>query len=110
MSERCVLLVGSTSVPACLPKRSLSGAALRLLTEASADSTCESPARAEIGMSVRCEIDGCAEQAQAELTTSGYELCASHYEQWSTKNMFVVEERGKAVLVPAATHPGGRGR
>jgi hypothetical protein len=50
-------------------------------------------------MIVRCEIDGCSDQAQAKLTTSGYELCAGHYDQWATNNMFVVEEHGKVVLV-----------
>ena len=57
-------------------------------------------------MIVKCEIDGCFENAQSKLTTSGYELCSSHYEQWSTKNMFVVEERGKVVLAHPATDPG----
>ena len=60
-------------------------------------------------MIVRCEIDGCADQAQAKLTTSGYELCAGHYDQWATNNMFVVEERGKVVLVQP-TSGGGADR
>jgi hypothetical protein len=59
-------------------------------------------------MVVRCEIDGCSDAAQAELTTSGYELCARHYEQWSSRNMFVVEDRGKVVLAdPASDHSAG---
>ena len=61
-------------------------------------------------MTVRCEIDGCIEDAQSKLTTSGYELCPSHYDQWSTKNMFVVEEDGKVVLAHPATDPGARRR
>jgi hypothetical protein len=56
-------------------------------------------------MIVRCEIDGCVEDAQSKLTTSGYELCPHHYEQWATQNMFVVEERGKVVLAHPATDP-----
>ena len=54
-------------------------------------------------MIVRCEIDGCVESAQEKLTTSGYELSASHYEQWATNNMFIVEEHGKVVLARSTT-------
>ena len=61
-------------------------------------------------MIVRCEIHGCVENAQSKLTTSGYELCPSHYEQWSTKNMFVVEEHGKVVLARPASDPGAADR
>ena len=49
-------------------------------------------------MPVKCEISGCNDAAQSKLTTSGYELCAHHYHLWSTRNMFVVEERGAVVL------------
>jgi len=49
-------------------------------------------------MNVKCEIDGCSDNAQAQLTTSGYELCPDHYAQWSEHNMFVFEEGGKVVL------------
>lgn len=61
-------------------------------------------------MVVRCEIDGCSDAAQSELTTSGYELCAGHYEQWSSKNMFVVEDRGKVVLAHPTTDRGAGGQ
>ncbi|MEX2255053.1 MAG: hypothetical protein WEC34_06420 [Acidimicrobiia bacterium] len=54
-------------------------------------------------MNVKCEIDGCSEDAQSKLTTSGYELCARHYDQWSSNNMFVIEEGGKVVLKQTAT-------
>lgn len=53
-------------------------------------------------MNTKCEIDGCSNNAQPKLTTSGYELCAGHYEQWAGNNMFVVEESGKVVLKAAA--------
>lgn len=46
----------------------------------------------------QCEIDGCVNDAQGKLTTSGYELCSDHYQQWTTNNMFVVEDDGKVVL------------
>jgi hypothetical protein len=49
-------------------------------------------------MNVKCEIDGCSNNAQPKLTTSGYELCAGHYGQWSENNMYVAEESGKVVL------------
>jgi hypothetical protein len=55
-------------------------------------------------MLVRCEIDGCSNDAQSKLTTSGYELCSLHYDLWSTKNMFVVEERGTVVLADSTTN------
>jgi hypothetical protein len=45
-----------------------------------------------------CEIDGCTTDAQGQLTTSGYELCPAHFEQWKADNMFVVEEDGKVLL------------
>jgi hypothetical protein len=54
-------------------------------------------------MNVKCEIDGCSENAQPKLTTSGYELCTGHYDQWDENNMFVVEERGKVMLKGAST-------
>ena len=53
-------------------------------------------------MNTKCEIDGCSNNAQPKLTTSGYELCAGHYEQWAGNNMFVVEESGKVVLKAAS--------
>jgi hypothetical protein len=59
-------------------------------------------------MTAKCEIDGCVDDAQSKLTTSGYELCSSHYEQWSTKNMFVLEQDGKVLLANATTGPGAR--
>ncbi|MEX0665694.1 MAG: hypothetical protein WD598_13135 [Acidimicrobiia bacterium] len=49
-------------------------------------------------MLTQCEIDGCVNDAQGKLTTSGYELCSDHYQQWTTNNMFVVEDDGKVVL------------
>ena len=49
-------------------------------------------------MNVKCEIDGCSDNAQSKLTTSGYELCTGHFEQWSANNMFIMEESGKVVL------------
>ena len=49
-------------------------------------------------MVTTCEIDGCSADAQAKLTTSGYELCAEHYDQWGANNMFVVEDDGKVML------------
>ena len=61
-------------------------------------------------MIVQCEIDGCVEDAQSKLTTSGYELCPSHYEQWATRNMFVVEEHGKVLLAHPGADPGRGGR
>ena len=54
-------------------------------------------------MRVKCEIDGCNDEAQSKLTTSGYELCSHHYDLWSTKNMFVVEERGTVVLADSTS-------
>ena len=49
-------------------------------------------------MNVKCEIGGCSDNAQAKLTTSGYELCVSHYDQWVANNMFITEENGQVVL------------
>lgn len=49
-------------------------------------------------MNVKCEIDGCSDNAQPKLTTSGYEFCLDHYGQWVENNMFVVEEHGKVML------------
>jgi len=49
-------------------------------------------------MNTKCEIEGCSNNAQPKLTTSGYELCADHYDRWASNNMFVVEEDGKIVL------------
>ena len=49
-------------------------------------------------MTTTCEIDGCRADAQGQLTTSGYELCAAHFEQWKVDHMFVVEEEGKVTL------------
>ena len=49
-------------------------------------------------MATRCEIDGCSADAQEKLTTSGYEFCTDHYEQWAANNMFVVEEDGRVLL------------
>jgi hypothetical protein len=58
--------------------------------------------RGEDPMNVKCEIDGCTDNAQPKLTTSGYELCSEHYGRWAQDNMFVTEENGKVVLKATA--------
>ena len=62
--------------------------------------------RTRVRMATQCEIDGCSVDAQPKLTTSGYEFCLEHYEQWAGNNMFVVEDGGKVLLMQSATGPG----
>jgi hypothetical protein len=56
------------------------------------------PGTLGFSMNVKCEIDGCSNNAQAKMTTSGYEFCSGHYKEWADNNMFVVEEDGKVLL------------